>query len=60
MNNLVEWFVSEESGQGMVEYGLIIALISVVLIGALTAVNGGLTKIFGAITSALNGAAGTP
>ncbi|HZG16316.1 MAG TPA: Flp family type IVb pilin [Candidatus Bathyarchaeia archaeon] len=45
----------EEEGQGMVEYGLIIGLIAIVLIGALTALNGGLTTIFTRITTALNG-----
>lgn len=44
---------SEEQGQGMVEYGLIIALIAVVLIAALTAMGGGLTTIFGKITDKL-------
>lgn len=52
-------FCNEESGQGMVEYGLIIALIAVVLIGALTALSGGLEGIFGDVTDALN-TAGTP
>ena len=46
-------FLKEESGQGMVEYGLIIALVAVVLIVALVAMNGGLTTIFGRITTAL-------
>ena len=50
---MMKWFLSEESGQGMVEYGLIIALIAVVLIGALTALGGGLSNIFGNITTAL-------
>ena len=56
MKKIKNWFVSEESGQGMVEYGLIIALIAVVLIGALTALGGGLDGIFGKITGELNGA----
>lgn len=45
---------TEEEGQGMVEYGLIIALVAVVLIGALVALNGGLSNIFGRITGELN------
>lgn len=40
MNKVWEKFVSEESGQGMVEYGLILALIAVVVIAVL----GGLGK----------------
>ena len=53
---MMKWFVSEESGQGMVEYGLIIALIAVVLIAALTALGGGLNGIFDKITGALGDA----
>ena len=56
MKKFMNWFTSEESGQGMVEYGLIIALIAVVLITALTAMSGGLSTIFGKITTALNSA----
>ncbi len=63
MRKFIDWFVGEESGQGMVEYGLIIALVAVVLIGALVALNGGLGNIFGKITDTLNStasAASTP
>ena len=45
---------NDEEGQGMVEYGLIIALIAVVLIGALTLMGGGLQTIFGKITAELD------
>lgn len=51
---MMKWFLSEESGQGMVEYGLIIALIAVVLIAALTALGTGLDGIFDKITSSLS------
>lgn len=54
MKNFLNWFVSEESGQGMVEYGLIIALVAVVLIGSLAAMNGGLKSIFKSISDTLN------
>jgi len=37
---------SDEEGQGLVEYGLIIVLISLVVIVALTAVGGNLNTIF--------------
>jgi len=53
MRNFLNWFASEESGQGMVEYGLIIALVAVVLIGALVSMNGGLKNIFEKITETL-------
>lgn len=54
-NKYIKWFLNNESGQGMVEYGLIIALVAVVLIGALTYMNGGLDGIFDKITTALGG-----
>lgn len=53
MKKFMNWLSNEESGQGMVEYGLIIALVAVALIIALTAMNGGLSGIFTKITTAL-------
>ena len=55
MKNFMNWFVSEESGQGLVEYGLIIALIAVVVIGALTALGTKINDTFGEINTALGG-----
>ena len=52
---MMDWFVSEESGQGMVEYGLIIALVAVVLIGALTTLGTGVGEKFDEINEALAG-----
>ncbi|WP_460039124.1 Flp family type IVb pilin [Thermaerobacter litoralis] len=49
----VKFRLRDEAGQGMVEYGLIIALIAVVLIGALVAMQGGLREIFGDVTKTL-------
>lgn len=46
-----------EKGQGMVEYGLIIALVAIVVIGALVLVGGNLTKHFNNIASQLNSTA---
>ncbi|MDY2788853.1 MAG: Flp family type IVb pilin [Atopobium sp.] len=46
MDNAITWFMDEESGQGLVEYGLIIALIAVVCIAALTALGGGIKGKF--------------
>ena len=46
MKKLWNKFLSEESGQGMVEYGLIIALIAVVLIVTLSAMSDSLKGIF--------------
>jgi pilus assembly protein Flp/PilA len=54
MKNFVNWLKNEESGQGMVEYALIIALVSVAIIGALIALSGGIEGIFGDAEDALN------
>mgnify|MGYP000947690905 CR=1 FL=1 len=56
MSKLWKKFASEESGQGMVEYGLIIALIAVVLIVALTSMSGSLNDTFTKIKDKLDGA----
>ena len=45
----------EENGQGMVEYGLIIALVAIAVILALTALGGGLKGKFNEIVSELGG-----
>ncbi len=58
MWTLVSRVRDRDEGQTLVEYGLIIALVSVVLIGALGLMTGALETIFTAITTALNGAAG--
>lgn len=47
-------FLMNEEGQGMVEYGLIIALVAVVVIGAITALGGGVGNTFNKITGNLN------
>ncbi|MGE5593767.1 MAG: Flp family type IVb pilin [Betaproteobacteria bacterium] len=54
MTALLKRLFYEEDGQGMVEYGLIIALVAVVLIGALVALRGGLSNIFQKATDTLN------
>ncbi len=43
----------DESGQGLAEYGLILALIAVVAIGALTGLGGAISTKIGAVTTAL-------
>ena len=53
MKKMLNWFISEESGQGMVEYGLIIALIAIVVIAALTAVGNGVNNKFTDISTKL-------
>jgi pilus assembly protein Flp/PilA len=46
MTNLFSRFVRDESGATAIEYGLIAALIAVVVIGAVTAVGTGLSTTF--------------
>jgi pilus assembly protein Flp/PilA len=48
----------EESGQGLVEYGLIIGLIAVVVIGALTMMGTSISGLFGRVNTGLNTPAG--
>lgn len=45
--------LKDEAGQGMSEYGLIIALIAVVVIAALTAIGTNLLGKFNSISNAL-------
>lgn len=53
---MMNWLMNEESGQGMVEYGLILVLVSVVAIVALRALGGSLGDKFEAIDGELNNA----
>jgi len=60
MKNLLirlQCMVNSEKGQGMVEYGLIIGLVAIVLIGALSLISGdgGVGGIFDKITTELGG-----
>jgi pilus assembly protein Flp/PilA len=48
--------VRREEGQTLVEYALIIALVSIVLVGALTAMAGALSDVFNFITTTLQNA----
>ncbi|GLQ17449.1 Flp family type IVb pilin [Maritalea porphyrae] len=54
---LVKKFLKDESGATAIEYGLIAALISVVIIGAATAMGGQLKSVFESITTAMTPAA---
>ena len=49
MNNLREMLVNEESGQGMVEYALIIAFIAVVCLVGVKALGNKINVLFGNI-----------
>lgn len=56
MSNLISRFIRDESGATAIEYGLIAALIAVVIIGALTMVG---TKLSSTFTSVSTNLAGT-
>lgn len=49
-------FAQDESGATAIEYGLIAALISVAIIGAVTLLGGSLKETFETITGKLDGA----
>ena len=50
MLNLVKKFWKEEDGQGLTEYGLILGLIAVVVIGALVFLGEQIEAVFETIT----------
>ena len=52
---LRSWLESQEEGQGMAEYALILILIAVVVIGAVTLLGTQIQTVFGQITSGLTG-----
>ncbi len=56
MSKFVTRFLKDESGATAIEYGLIAALIAVVLVGAPQAVGGSLTDKFEQISQALDSA----
>jgi len=53
MNNLFSRFVSDESGVTAIEYGLIAALIAVVIIGAVSTLGTRLTTTFSSVAASL-------
>ncbi|MES2293104.1 MAG: Flp family type IVb pilin [Pseudomonadota bacterium] len=53
MNKLISRFVRDESGATAIEYGLIAALIAVVIIGALSAIGSKLTNTFTSVSNKL-------
>jgi pilus assembly protein Flp/PilA len=53
MKNLVNRFVKDESGATAIEYGLIAALISVVIIGVLSTLGTNLNSKFNTIATQL-------
>jgi pilus assembly protein Flp/PilA len=55
MKKLISRFVRDESGATAIEYGLIAALIAVVIISALQLVGTNLNTTFSSVASSLNG-----
>lgn len=53
MKETFNWLMQEESGQGMVEYGIIIALIAVVVIAAVKLLGTTINDKFKAINDEL-------
>ena len=49
----VAYKTNDEVGQGLVEYGLILALIAVVCVGALTTMGGSINSTLGTINAKL-------
>lgn len=56
MSNFVTRFLKDESGATAIEYGLIAALISVVIVGAVGLVGSSLDETFTTIQTELSGA----
>ena len=56
MRHFIQKLISDRSGATAIEYGLIAALISVVIIGAVTLVGSNLSSVFNSIASALKAA----
>jgi pilus assembly protein Flp/PilA len=55
MTKFVTRFMKDESGATAIEYGLIAALISVVIVGAVSAIGGKLNEAFTKIKTELGG-----
>jgi len=53
MSKFVTRFLKDESGATAIEYGLIAALVAVVLVTALTAMGGKLSSTFNSVSAAL-------
>ncbi len=59
MRNFINRFAKDESGATAIEYGLIAALISVVIIGALIKIGPKVADMFSKVDTELGTAAGT-
>ncbi len=57
MKGILNWLRTEESGQGMVEYGLIIAGIAIVVMGAIFLLGPKISTLFDNVGTQLESAA---
>jgi pilus assembly protein Flp/PilA len=55
VSSVVRRFVRDERGATMVEYGLLVALVAVAVIGAVTALGGSINTFFETADNGLNG-----
>lgn len=53
MKNVINWLKNEESGQGMVEYALIVGLISIAAIALITVIGPKIKNIFTNVNNAI-------
>ena len=56
MKEMLRKLISDESGQGMTEYALILALVAVGAIAAMTLLRTQIVAVFGRVTAALDAA----
>ena len=54
MSKFVTQFLKDESGATAIEYGLIVALIAVVIVGAVTTIGTGMKTQFEAVSDKVN------
>jgi pilus assembly protein Flp/PilA len=50
---MVRSFLSREEGQGLVEYGLILMLVAIVIIGVVTILGNRVSQMFSSVNSGL-------
>ncbi|MFJ6025621.1 Flp family type IVb pilin [Brevundimonas sp. NPDC092305] len=60
MSKFVSRFINDESGATAIEYGLIAALIAVVIIGAVTALGTNISDKFTTVAEAIAGGGAAP
>lgn len=56
---LIKKFLDDESGATAIEYGLIVGLIAVAIIGALTALGGDISELFTSVQNKIAGSTGS-